>query len=151
MTHANLHIDISRHCKDWDIDDASIQSVVMAALRGFEVEETELSIVLADDAFVRDLNKRYRDKDKPTNVLSFPQDTPPPNNMLGDIVLAFETVEREAAEQDKGFAAHFTHLLVHGVLHLLGYDHISDDEAQEMEALEIEILDGLGVENPYTE
>ena len=138
-------IDISRQSELWDVTDDFVGQAVNAALSGFEVEETELSVVLADDAFVQNLNRDYRDKDKPTNVLSFPQDTP----MLGDVVLAYETVKREAEEQDKGFEDHLAHLLVHGVLHLLGYDHEDDKQAEEMEALEVEILSRLSIKNPY--
>lgn len=105
----------------------------------------ELSVVLTDDEAVRVLNRDFRGKDKPTNILSFPQDPP----MLGDLVLARETVEREADEQDKRFQDHFTHLIVHGLLHLLGYDHEEDDEAEEMEALEVDILKAMGINNPY--
>jgi len=140
-----ITIDISRQSELWDVSDVRISEVVNAALSGFEVEETELSVVLADDGFVQNLNRDYRDKDKPTNVLSFPQDSP----MLGDVVLAYETVKREAEEQDKAFEDHAAHLLVHGVLHLLGYDHENDEDAEEMEALEVEILNGLGIANPY--
>lgn len=115
----------------------------------------EISIVLADDAFVQDLNKRYRHKDKPTNVLSFPQteiedlDAPQPFLSLGDIIIAYETITREAGEQGKPLADHFRHMLVHGCLHLLHFDHIEEDEAQAMESLEIAILGSFGVKNPY--
>ena len=104
----------------------------------------ELTVVLADDAMVKELNRDFRGKNKPTNVLSFPGD-----GHLGDIVLAFETVAREAEEQGKSIRAHTQHLLVHGVLHLLGYDHMKDDEAEHMEKKEIKILKKLGVTNPY--
>lgn len=115
----------------------------------------EISIVLADDAFVQDLNKRYRHKDKPTNVLSFPQteiedlDASQPFLSLGDIIIAYETIVREAGEQGKPLADHFRHMLVHGCLHLLHFDHIEEDEAQAMESLEIAILGSFGVKNPY--
>ena len=107
-------------------------------------DANEITVVLAHDAFVKTLNRDFRGKDKPTNVLSFPGD-----GHIGDLVLAFETIEREAAEQGKSFKAHTQHLLVHGVLHLLGHDHIKDAEAEKMEALEIKILKKLGVANPY--
>ncbi|WP_419903075.1 rRNA maturation RNase YbeY [Kiloniella sp.] len=122
------------------------------------ISETELSVVLSNDADVQKLNFEYRGKDKPTNVLSFSTlDDPSEEKLahqrgvlsLGDIVLSRETLIREAKEQSKRLEDHFTHLLVHGVLHLLGYDHLSDDEALEMESLEVEILSRLGVENPY--
>ena len=107
-------------------------------------EEREMTVVLADDAFVKNLNRDFRGKNKPTNVLSFPGD-----GHLGDIVLAFETIERQAKEQNKTFKAHVQHLLVHGTLHLLGHDHMEEAEAEKMESLEIKILKELGVANPY--
>ena len=116
----------------------------------------EIAVVLADDDFVQNLNKQYRGKDKPTNVLSFPDDSfslsPKPQATslnLGDIILAFETIEKEATEQQKTFRNHSKHLLVHGFLHLLGYDHIKDKDAEIMEKLEIKILKKLGISNPY--
>ncbi len=105
----------------------------------------EVSLVLANDAFVRKLNHDYRGKDKPTNVLSFPGE----GNYLGDIVLARQTVVREAKEQGKTARAHTTHLIIHGMLHLLGYDHERNADAKKMEALEIKILKKLGISNPY--
>ena len=113
----------------------------------------ELSIVLTDDAAQRELNRQWRGIDKPTNVLSFPQIEPfePVVGILGDIVLARETLEREAAELDKPFADHFTHLVVHGFLHILGYDHEEEGDAFDMEGLETRILASLGVPDPYDE
>lgn len=108
----------------------------------------ELSIALSDDAQVRALNRDYRGKDKPTNVLSFPM--PEDSGLLGDVVLARETLEREAAEQGKTFADHLTHLVVHGVLHLYGFDHQNDTDAADMEAREVRALAQLGIDNPYT-
>jgi probable rRNA maturation factor len=114
----------------------------------------ELAVVLGDDALVRGLNKTWRGQDKPTNVLSFgaSDGTPPAPGaplLLGDVVLAFETVASEAAAQAKPLAEHLTHLVVHGVLHLLGYDHERAAEATRMEALETRILAGLGIADPY--
>jgi probable rRNA maturation factor len=113
----------------------------------------EVSILLADDETVRRLNGRHRGLDRPTNVLSFPIGEAPSTDdapaMLGDVVLACGVVAREAAEQRKAAAAHISHLVVHGVLHLLGYDHETDPDAATMEALEVRTLDGLGVANPY--
>ena len=105
----------------------------------------EMAVVLADDAFIRELNRTYRGKDRPTNVLSFHGD----DAYLGDIVLALETIEREALEQKKSFKNHAVHLLVHGTLHLLGHDHEEEKAAQKMEKMEIKILKKLGVSNPY--
>ena len=107
-----------------------------------------VTVLLADDEAVRDLNARFRFRDAPTNVLSFPA-ADNPEGHLGDIALAFGVCAREAAEQGKPLAHHLSHLVAHGVLHLLGYDHEADDEAEEMEALERAILKPLGVPDPY--
>ncbi|RUU95673.1 rRNA maturation RNase YbeY, partial [Mesorhizobium sp. M7A.T.Ca.TU.009.01.3.1] len=114
---------------------------------------SELSLVFTDDAHVRVLNAGWRGKDKPTNVLSFPafpfvQGGPLPP-MLGDIVLAAETVAREAALEDKPVENHITHLVIHGLLHLLGYDHETDTEAEAMEAVERAALARLAIPDPY--
>lgn len=119
----------------------------------FPQEAPELSILFTDDAAIRALNRQWRGKDRATNVLSFPAaalrpgDEPEP--LLGDLVLGFGTIKAEAAETDAGFDAHLTHLLVHGFLHLLGYDHIEEAQAQEMEGLETRILASLGLSDPY--
>ena len=112
---------------------------------------SELSIVLTDDAEQQGLNRDWRGIDKPTNVLSFPQIEPfgPVTGILGDIVLARETLEREAAELGKPFTDHYTHLVVHGFLHILGYDHIEEAQALVMEGLETKILATLGIPDPY--
>lgn len=113
----------------------------------------ELSLVFTNDDSIQEINAEWRGKDKPTNVLSFPafplEPGGMPGPMLGDIVVARETVEREAVDLDKTFDDHLTHLLVHGFLHLFGYDHMEKDEAEEMEALETRILAGLGLSDPY--
>lgn len=117
-------------------------------------EAAEWSVVLSDDARVRVLNRDWRGKDTPTNVLSFPgadADEEEPGPLLGDVVVAYETTAREALDEGKPFEDHFAHLLVHGLLHLFGFDHETDEEAEEMEALEVEILAGLGVADPYGE
>jgi probable rRNA maturation factor len=108
----------------------------------------EVAVLLTDDAAVRDLNARFRGKDQPTNVLSFPA-LENPEGLLGDVALAFETCAREAGEQGKTLAAHLQHLVAHGVLHLVGYEHDVDADAQIMEALERRILTALGVADPY--
>ena len=113
----------------------------------------EVSVLLTDDAEQQALNRDWRGYDKSTNVLSFPQLEPftPLAGLLGDITLARETVAREAEEMDIAFEAHFTHLVVHGFLHLLGHDHIEDGEAETMEALETQILARLGIADPYAD
>ena len=118
----------------------------------------EVSIVLGNDDLVQTLNREYRDKNKPTNILSFalldtddgwqPPGGPGPC-ALGDLVVALETLQRESSEENKLFHNHFAHLIVHGTLHLLGYDHMADSDANEMETIEIQILKELDVPNPY--
>ncbi|ERS89565.1 rRNA maturation RNase YbeY [Halomonas sp. PBN3] len=116
-------------------------------------EETriELTVRLVDAEESRVLNRDYRGKDRPTNVLSFPFECPPgvALPLLGDLVVCHPVVVAEAAEQDKPLGDHYAHMVVHGTLHLLGHDHLEDDEAEAMEALEREILDGLGIADPY--
>ncbi len=149
----HLNIDIAYECEDWRVAipdaNAIVADVALHTLNGagFEGDDAELSFVLADNDFVQALNKTYRDQDKPTNVLSFPQDD---GYMLGDVILAFETLASEAEDQSKALTDHFKHLICHGVLHLLGFDHIEDVEAEEMESLEVKILHALDVKNPYT-
>ncbi len=112
-----------------------------------------LAVVLANDTAVQDLNRRFRDQDKPTNVLAFPSGGPdgafPQECTLGDIVLAHGTCRREAEAQGKPLTDHLAHLVVHGVLHLLGRDHLTDAEAEQMEDEERAILDRIGVPDPY--
>jgi len=123
----------------------------VAAAIGNRREEAELTLRITDSEEVQTLNRTYRDQDKPTNVLSFPADLPPELEipLLGDIIISAEVVEREAIEQGKSSEAHWAHMVVHGTLHLLGYDHIDDHEAQEMESLETEILISMGYPAPY--
>lgn len=198
MTHA-VEVIVSLEAGGWEdaLPDAEATALRAAELALAQAEgvpdgPAELSVVLADDATVQELNRTYRGKDRPTNVLSFAihaddpygddpgrddapdgedegeidadepeshedsmagqhfpsQDGPVPV-LLGDVILAFETVRREATEQGKPLADHFTHLVIHGVLHLLGYDHIEDDEAEAMERLETRILAGVGIADPY--
>lgn len=133
--------------------DALVRMAAEAALtsavpRSVSEGEASLTILLTDDASVRDLNARFRDKDTATNVLSFPA-APNPENLLGDIALAYGVCVREAVEQGKPLGHHLQHMTVHGVLHLLGHDHIGDDEAEAMEGLERALLAKLGVPDPY--
>jgi probable rRNA maturation factor len=134
---------------------ALCRRAALAALAGARQSRTPaaLAIALANDATVRVLNRDFRGKDKPTNVLSFPADAratlPGEPRFLGDIVLARQTVAREARQQEKRLAHHLTHLVVHGVLHLLDYDHETAADTQRMESLEVRILAQLGVPDPY--
>lgn len=119
---------------------------------GFEVDgPCEISVLLTDDAAQRVLNREWRGKDKPTNVLSFPALGPddPIEGLLGDISLAYETLMREAKELEKPFEHHFAHLLVHGMLHVLGYDHLTSEQALAMEARETDIMGLMGFPDPY--
>ncbi len=125
-----------------------------AAMGGVALlEGAEVAVSLADDARVREANRDFRGKDAPTNVLSFP--AAPPERIgsspfLGDVILAYETLEKEAALEGKRIEDHLAHLVVHGLLHLIGYDHMTDDEAERMERLETAILASLAIADPYT-
>ena len=114
-------------------------------------DEVEMTVRIVDEAESHELNLNYRGKDRPTNVLSFPFECPDEVELplLGDLVICRQVVEREAQEQDKPVMAHWAHMVVHGSLHLLGYDHIEDDEAEEMESLETQIMTELGFADPY--
>ena len=116
-----------------------------------ERDEVEMTVRIVDEAESHELNLTYRGKDRSTNVLSFPFECPDEVELplLGDLVICRQVVEREAAEQEKPLMAHWAHMVVHGRLHLLGYDHIEDDEAEEMESLETQIMQGLGFDDPY--
>ena len=135
--------------------DALAPKAVRAAFAaaGTDAEDFDTSILFTDDAAIAALNAQWRGKDMATNVLSFPAGDMPRTGgearPLGDIVLASGVIAREAAEQGKSLPDHTTHLIIHGVLHLLGYDHEDDGEADEMERLEAEILKGLGISDPY--
>jgi len=114
-------------------------------------DEVEMTVRIVDEAESHELNLNYRGKDRPTNVLSFPFECPDEVELplLGDLVICRPVVEREAQEQEKPLMAHWAHMVVHGSLHLLGYDHIEDDEAEEMESLEAQIMTELGFADPY--
>lgn len=145
---------------DWDAITAHAVEAALAALSLDLTDTVEVSVRLTTDAEVQALNCNYRGKDRPTNVLSFPMldaeevaalpGSPLPT-LLGDIVLAHETCAREAMEKGVSLDAHVAHLIVHGTLHLLGYDHIDDDDAQEMEAIETAAMAALGLHAPYGE
>jgi len=152
----SLVLDIAIESDEWQSFEDVLplaESAIHAALKKSEAEippDAEVSILLCDDAFIRGLNQKWRGIDKPTNVLSFPAgDTDALGPMLGDIVIAYGVARREAEEEGKPLRAHVVHLLVHGFLHLIGYDHIVAAEADEMEALERAILAALGIDDPY--
>lgn len=168
MIEANSNIDILididyenwlelHSCDEWQL---IIHEIITKVINNLEIApKLEISILLTNDKKIAILNKNYRNKDKPTNVLSFPnlsateiQDLPnqsPYPIMLGDIVLAFETIVSEAKAENKIFLHHFYHLVVHGTLHLLGYDHENDVDAEKMQEAEITILKTLNVTDPY--
>jgi probable rRNA maturation factor len=140
--------------------EAVIQRAIAMAAEAVDADvgEAELAIMLTDDPGIRTLNSNWRGIDKPTNVLSFPalQPTAPPKpgdapRMLGDIAIAYQTMRREADDEGKPFDHHLSHLAVHGFLHLIGYDHEDEDDAEAMEALETEILAQLGIPDPYAD
>jgi len=137
--------------------EAICRRAAMAAARAANIDlpDAEVSIVLADDALLRELNRDWRAIDAPTNVLAFPCDAPNPARtgpvLLGDVVVSYQTAAREAARDGKAIADHLVHLVVHGVLHLLGYDHETDAEAGVMEALETRILGTLHIADPYAD
>jgi probable rRNA maturation factor len=128
-----------------------------AEIADADVGEAEIAVMLTDDAGIRTLNNNWRGIDKPTNVLSFPALQPTAGaptdapRMLGDIAIAYETTRKEADDEEKPFDHHLGHLAVHGFLHLIGYDHEKDDDAEAMEGLEREILAQLGIPDPYTD
>jgi probable rRNA maturation factor len=128
--------------------EALARGAALAALDNEGAGHEGVAILLTDDAAVRALNARFRGQDRPTNVLSFPAPHNPERH-LGDLAIAYGVCAREAAEQGKPLGHHLQHLTVHGVLHLLGYDHMGDDEAEAMEGLERALLAGLGVPDPY--
>ncbi len=142
-------IDIEIEDDAWTTALPESEAVALAAAEAALGGDGGVAILLTDDATVADLNQRFRNKTGPTNVLSFPAPENPEGH-LGDIALAYGVCAREAEEQGKPFAHHLQHLVAHGVLHLLGYDHLEEDEAEEMEDLERRILAGLGVPDPYT-
>ncbi|MBE4586470.1 rRNA maturation RNase YbeY [Vibrio navarrensis] len=127
-----------------------LQSWLEKTIAPFQ-RQAEVTIRIVDETESHQLNFDYRGKDKPTNVLSFPFEAPPGMelDLLGDLVICRQVVEQEAIEQNKPLMAHWAHMVVHGSLHLLGYDHIEDDEAEEMESLESEIMQEMGFEDPY--
>ncbi|MCY0093094.1 rRNA maturation RNase YbeY [Hoeflea ulvae] len=159
-----ISLEIAVEAGEWG-DVTALEALALAALdaaaadlaqregQPFPGHPPEVSLVLADDAMMAGINAEWRNQPKPTNVLSFPAFPLVPGGMpgpmFGDIILARETIEREAAELGKPVDAHITHLIVHGFLHLFGYDHIENNDAEKMEAIETRILASLGLSDPY--
>lgn len=149
-----MNLEITIEDKDWKTV-PNLRKLTRAAIKAALVDDDiSISVLFTSDAEISDINKQWRGKAKPTNVLSFPvsAETPVPKGEprpLGDIVMAYGAILREATEQKKPVANHVSHLIVHGLLHLLGYDHEIDAEAEIMEAREVEILKKLGIEDPY--
>ena len=155
-----VRYDVAINADDWQSEHSLrmlVDRVLEATLHVLEFDDvdSELSLVFTDDANIRTINAKWRHIDKATNVLSFPafpmQPGQRPGPILGDIVIARETVQREAQEENKSFDDHLSHLIVHGLLHLTGYDHQNDDEAEQMESLERKILASLGISDPYND
>jgi probable rRNA maturation factor len=164
-----VEIDVAISCEGWAQEISGAENlcrrVALAALEGSGHDlggrDVEISLMLADDALIRGLNRKYRNQDKATNVLSFSSGaftlgeggpvSPAGLVVLGDVAIAFETVRDEAQAQEKSLEAHLAHMVVHGVLHLLGFDHEDSSQAEYMEGLEISILAGLGHDNPYAD
>ena len=146
-----MNVDIQRQTENGQQpEDPDICSWAAAAYLGQD-PEAEMTVRIVDEDESAELNQTYRHKPGPTNVLSFPFENPPGLDLplLGDLVICAPVVEREATEQNKTMAAHWAHMVIHGTLHLQGYDHIQADEAKEMEQIEIDILANLGFPNPY--
>ncbi|MCX2724465.1 rRNA maturation RNase YbeY [Roseibium salinum] len=153
-------IDLSIEAGDWPDEDsltAIARRAISAAFAAADLQvvgDTEVSLLFTDDASIRKLNREWRDKDKPTNVLSFPGSDPRGEvygPLLGDIVFAYETVAAEARKLGIEFSDHLSHLTIHGLLHLFDYDHQDNEEAELMEGLEKAILASLGIDDPYAD
>lgn len=142
---------IQNSINDVSVNEQKLKDTLQQVITDLDKGESELLIRVVDEAEIQDLNKRYRDKDQPTNVLSFPSDLPIEidESILGDVVICTSVVTNEAAAQNKTFENHLTHMAIHGTLHLLGFDHIEESDANEMEALEIKILEKIKIDNPY--
>ena len=141
-----IAVDVVTKSKKWVGKEKLVERLAKKLISLVKSDAQELSISLVSDRQIKKINLQFRDKNKPTNVLSFPAFD---RLFLGDIVIAYETLEREAKEQKKKFNDHLTHLILHSILHLLGHDHEEEKMAQKMEKLEIKILKQLDIENPY--
>lgn len=154
---ATLELDLQLAGEDDDVPEPEqIEQWISAALDGahFQANDElpiEITVRVVDEQESQDLNHTYRQKNKPTNVLSFPFESPQdiPLQLLGDLVICAPVVKHEAAEQGKTLQAHWAHMVIHGTLHLLGYDHINEQDALKMEALETQIMTGQGYQDPY--
>lgn len=146
-----LEVDVQIASEDDDLPDPEQLRVWANAAARELTDDAELTIRIVDEEEGAELNRTYRKKPGATNVLSFPFESPPgvTLSLLGDVVICAPIVKREAEEQSKQRQSHWAHMVVHGVLHLLGYDHVDTGEARDMEALETRILAGLGFDNPY--
>jgi probable rRNA maturation factor len=146
-------VDIQITSPQWDAEplaEQTVRTAIAAAADELGTEAGEVSVVLTDDAAIRTLNRDWRGIDKPTNVLSFPAAAGPGDDrMLGDIVIAYETLARECHDEDRVFLQHLAHLTIHGFLHLMGYDHQTDSDADAMEGLESKIMTALNLPDPY--
>lgn len=156
MTELDISVEVPQWEKLGDIEALTRRAIAAAfsVIDNQPEKAVSISLLFADDAEIRALNADWRQQDKPTNVLSFPASHPPgvPGPiLLGDIVLAYETCAREAEAEHKKMADHVTHLVIHGTFHLLGYDHIDEEDAEEMEKLETEALATLDIADPYRE
>ncbi|QBY05388.1 rRNA maturation RNase YbeY [Thalassotalea sp. HSM 43] len=151
MPSEHICIDIQVACDNSELPNAEqLQRWADAALASYN-KPFELTIRMVSSEESQQLNHEYRGKDKPTNVLSFPFEVPEgiELDLLGDLVVCADVVEHEAKQQNKPLFAHWAHMIIHGCLHLLGFDHINEDDANEMEAIEIKLLAELGISNPY--
>jgi probable rRNA maturation factor len=164
----NITVEIAKELDEWDnypeINEELFSRLASLVLSGYpnfsSIAEVELSILLTGNKQMQLLNSQFRSKDKETNVLSFPDididwrkivEFVPDNNYiyLGDIALGYEVIALEAKNKSISFEDHFKHLMLHAILHLIGYDHIEDDDAKEMESIEVEILESIGIKSPY--
>ncbi|MBC8493971.1 MAG: rRNA maturation RNase YbeY [Candidatus Thioglobus sp.] len=142
---------IQNSINDSSIDEGYLAASLQQVIADLGKPESELLIRIVDKIEIQNLNKTYRHKDKTTNVLSFPSDLPIEidESILGDVVICRDVVASEAKDQNKTFDDHLLHMAIHGTLHLMGYDHIDDEDANKMEALEIKILEKMQISNPY--
>ncbi|BBN82402.1 endoribonuclease YbeY [Pseudoalteromonas sp. A25] len=147
----SVDVDLQIACEFEDLpSQAQFELWASKALQPY-LEHSELTIRIADEHESQELNHQYRGKNKPTNVLSFPFEAPPGIELplVGDLIICPQVVKQEAIEQEKSFHEHFAHMVIHGCLHLLGFDHINEQDAMEMESLEKEFLATLGISDPY--